>query len=165
MKYSHSTPSHCSSRLHTVTNEYIYTPTILIFGSRVNYMHKECLNITHTQRLATTTVNRYCRIIKVIPHNISVSAYTEMPVCVMQLTAILHHVTPPTKYTFTNAFVSYSSYTIPPSRPYSRVPFNTNRRLSKLLHYLLHSMHADILSDISLHHSYLLTYSMVQSPS
>ena len=40
------------------------------------------------------------------------------------------------------------SYIFPPSRPSSRVPFNTKRRLTKLLHYLLQSMHADNFSDI-----------------
>jgi hypothetical protein len=97
-------------------------------------------------------VNRIWRIIEVLPHNFSVSAYTEMQVRWMQRTAILRQTTPPTTYIFTNAFVSYPSYIFPPSRPSSRVPLNTKRRLSKLLHYLLQSMHADTFSDIWAHH-------------
>ena len=62
------------------------------------------------------SVNRNCRIIEVLRHNNSVSAYNETQVCIMQLTAILRHSTPPTKYTFTNAFVCYPSYIFPPSR-------------------------------------------------
>ena len=71
----------------------------------------------------------------------------------MQLTAILRHTAPPTKYTITNVFVCNPYYIFPPSRPHSWSPFHTKRRLTTLSHYLLQSMHAGTFSDISVHHT------------